>query len=69
MKKGLPLRAVIFLAQKCCSKNESGIRSVSIPSRYPDALPGTVEDGMPTEKDALDSLHAARALASLILPR
>lgn len=38
-----------------------------IPSRYPDALPGSIEDGMPTEKDALDSLHAARALASLIL--
>lgn len=31
-----------------------------IPTRYPDALPGSVEDGMPNEDDALSALHAAK---------
>ena len=33
-----------------------------IPARYPDALPGTVEEGMPTEEDARSSFHAAKSL-------
>lgn len=37
-----------------------------IPSRYPDALPGTLEEGMPSQKDALDSLQAAKALESAL---
>ena len=37
-----------------------------IPSRYPDALPGMLEDGMPTEADARESLVAARALQAFL---
>lgn len=37
-----------------------------IPSRYPDALPGTLEDGMPSEKDALDSIQTAKWLLSVL---
>jgi len=37
-----------------------------IPSRYPDALPGTLEEGMPSEKNALESLQAAKALESAL---
>ena len=39
-----------------------------IPSRYPDALPGTLEDGMPTEEDARHSLETAKALEAALNP-
>jgi len=35
-----------------------------IPSRYPDALPGTLEEGMPSQKDAEVSIEAAKWLMS-----
>lgn len=33
-----------------------------IPTRYPDALPGSLPDGMPNKKDATDTLTTARQL-------
>ena len=33
-----------------------------IPSRYPDALPGTLEEGMPTKEDAESAIQSARDL-------
>jgi len=33
-----------------------------IPIRYPDALPGSLPDGMPNKKDAADTLTTARQL-------
>jgi HEPN domain-containing protein len=33
-----------------------------IPSRYPDALPGTLEEGMPTQADAESAIQSARDL-------
>ena len=33
-----------------------------IPSRYPDALPGTLEDGMPSEEDAHEAFSSAGKL-------
>lgn len=32
-----------------------------IPTRYPDALPGSLAEGMPGKDDALDAVSAARA--------
>jgi len=32
-----------------------------IPTRYPDALPGSLADGLPDENDALEAIEAARA--------
>ena len=37
-----------------------------IPSRYPDALPGSLEDGMPSGSDARESLATAKALAKFL---
>jgi HEPN domain-containing protein len=37
-----------------------------IPSRYPDALPGTLEDGMPSERDAVVSIQTAKSLLSVL---
>ncbi len=31
-----------------------------IPTRYPDALPGSLSDSLPTERDARDALETAR---------
>jgi len=31
-----------------------------IPTRYPDALPGTLPEGLPTEKDAKEAIEVAR---------
>ena len=31
-----------------------------IPTRYPDALPGTLPDGLPSEKDAKEAIETAR---------
>jgi HEPN domain-containing protein len=33
-----------------------------IPTRYPDALPGAIEEGMPTQSDAEEALHTAATL-------
>jgi len=33
-----------------------------IPTRYPDALPGAIEDGMPTMSDAEEALQTATSL-------
>ncbi len=38
-----------------------------IPSRYPDALPGSLEDGMPSESDAKESLETAENLSKFFL--
>ena len=40
-----------------------------IPSRYPDALPGTLEEGMPSKRDAEISIQAAQHLISLKVGR
>lgn len=37
-----------------------------IPSRYPDALPGPLEEGMPSEEDARRSLKAAKLLQTTL---
>lgn len=37
-----------------------------IPSRYPDALPGTLEEGMPSKDDAQVSIQAARWLMATL---
>ena len=37
-----------------------------IPSRYPDALPGLAEEGMPNREDAASSLRAAQSLSQVI---
>lgn len=38
-----------------------------IPSRYPDALPGSLEEGMPDEEDALSALGSVRELRAALL--
>ena len=40
-----------------------------IPSRYPDALPGSLEDGMPSETDAKESLETAEELSRVLHSR
>jgi len=40
-----------------------------IPSRYPDALPGSLEDGMPSESDAKESLETAEELSKVLHSR
>ncbi|MCC5789620.1 MAG: HEPN domain-containing protein [Opitutales bacterium] len=37
-----------------------------IPTRYPDALPGSIEEGMPTKEDAESALCTAKALRSVL---
>lgn len=37
-----------------------------IPSRYPDALPGSLEEGMPSKSDAKESLATTEALAKFL---
>lgn len=37
-----------------------------IPTRYPDALPGSIPDGLPTEQEAKEALDTARKLAATI---
>ena len=37
-----------------------------IPNRYPDALPRTLEEGMPSKKDAEVSIQAAKWLVSVL---
>jgi HEPN domain-containing protein len=39
-----------------------------IPTRYPDALPGTLPDGLPTEKDAKEALNLAKEIVEIINP-
>ncbi len=36
-----------------------------IPTRYPDALPGALTDGLPGEKDAMEALTLARRVMGL----
>lgn len=33
-----------------------------IPTRYPDAIPGSLEDGLPNREDAQDAIRTARCL-------
>lgn len=37
-----------------------------IPTRYPDALPGTLPEGLPGERDAREALDMARQTLKLI---
>ena len=37
-----------------------------IPTRYPDALPGSFEDGLPTKADASEAIQTARELFAII---
>jgi len=34
-----------------------------VPTRYPDALPGTLPEGLPTQKDAEQAIKIARQLS------
>jgi HEPN domain-containing protein len=36
-----------------------------IPTRYPDAIPGSLEDGLPNREDAYDAIGTARYLFEL----
>jgi HEPN domain-containing protein len=38
-----------------------------IPTRYPDALPGTLPEGMPAQKDAEEALNLARETLEVIV--
>lgn len=40
-----------------------------IPTRYPDALPGTLPEGLPEEKDALEALSFAKEIAHFIMKK
>jgi len=37
-----------------------------IPTRYPDALPGTLPEGLPSKEDAGEALNTAKAIFKLI---
>jgi HEPN domain-containing protein len=37
-----------------------------IPTRYPDALPGSLADGLPDKNDALETLKTAQELLKII---
>ena len=37
-----------------------------IPTRYPDALPGTLEDGLPDKEEALEALNLAKKVMKTI---
>jgi len=37
-----------------------------IPTRYPDAIPGSLPEGLPTEKDAIEALRIAKKVMKLI---
>jgi HEPN domain-containing protein len=37
-----------------------------IPTRYPDALPGSLPDGLPTQQDAHEALFIAKELLTLV---
>ena len=37
-----------------------------IPTRYPDALPGTLEDGLPDKEEALEALNLAKKVLKTI---
>ena len=37
-----------------------------IPTRYPDALPGSLPEGLPTEKEANEAITIAEKLLALI---
>ena len=41
-------------------------KTAYIPSRYPDALPGTLEEGMPSEADARAALRASKDLEAAL---
>lgn len=48
---------------------EADIRSLDrfyIPTRYPDALPGTLPSGLPGEPEANDALAVARNVAAMV---
>jgi HEPN domain-containing protein len=36
-----------------------------IPTRYPDAIPGSLEDGLPNREDAQDAIRTARHLFAI----
>lgn len=40
-----------------------------IPTRYPDALPGSLSEGLPRKEDAQEALDAARACWKEIVPK
>lgn len=37
-----------------------------IPTRYPDALPGSLEDSLPSEEEALETLNLAKKVLESI---
>lgn len=37
-----------------------------MPTRYPDALPGSLPEGLPSKKDAIEALELARELMNVI---
>ncbi len=37
-----------------------------IPTRYPDALPGTLPDGLPGREEAMSAIYAAREISRLV---
>jgi HEPN domain-containing protein len=38
-----------------------------VPTRYPDALPGSLEDGLPDESDAVEAVTTARAVLTTVV--
>ena len=61
------VRLTDFLELDDCLKRELRLLDrFYIPSRYPDALPGTLEDGMPTGEDARVSFRAVKALEAAL---
>jgi HEPN domain-containing protein len=41
---------------------------IYMPSRYPDALPGTLPDGLPNRNQAMEALQTAREIFTFIQP-
>lgn len=54
---------VCFHSEQCVEKV---LKALYIPTRYPDALPGSLADSLPNEHDADEALETAEAVYQLV---
>lgn len=57
-----------LLGENLREEIEDGLRSLEgfyIPTRYPDAVPGTLPEGLPGEEDAREAISVARKASKL----